>query len=110
MRNHLSGLWACAAILSAVSGAAADDYQPGKSYFGRNHYIEYVAGDLPLIFSAPHGGREKPEEMPDREMGTFSFDVNTQELARTIAEELHERTGQWPHLIICRVSRRKVDC
>jgi len=111
MRNHLL-IGILIATLSTIlpSAGRADDYQPGKSYFGRNKYIEYVAGDLPLIFSAPHGGREKPDEMPDREMGTFSFDVNTQELARTVAEELHDRTGKWPHLIICRVTRRKLDC
>lgn len=111
MRNHLFRKSPVVTLLLVFSvAAAADDYQPGKSYFGRNNYIEYVAGDLPVIFSAPHGGREKPEEMPDRDMGTFSFDVNTQELARTIADELHERTGKWPHLIICRVNRRKLDC
>src|SRR5215471_19219209 len=98
------------ALLSLVSFAAAEEYLPGKSYFGRNQYIEYLAGDLPVIFSAPHGGREKPDELPDREMGTFAFDTNTQELARAIADELHDRTGRWPHVIICRVTRRKIDC
>lgn len=111
MRNHFFRKSPIVALLLVFSvSAAADDFQPGKSYFGRNNYIEYVAGDLPVIFSAPHGGREKPEEIPDRDMGTFSFDVNTQELARTIADELQERTGQRPHLIICRISRRKLDC
>jgi len=96
--------------LLAVSFGAAEDYQPGKSYFGRKQYIEYLAGDLPFIVSAPHGGREKPEELPDREQGTFAFDTNTQELARAIGEELHTRTGHWPHLVICRITRRKLDC
>lgn len=111
MRNHLLIGCLIESLLCVLpSAGTAEDYQPGKSYFGRNKYIEYVAGDLPLIFSAPHGGRAKPDEMPDRDMGTFSFDVNTQELARTVAEELHDRTGKWPHLIICRVTRRKLDC
>ena len=89
---------------------AAEEYQPGKVYFGRNRYIEYLAGDLPFILSAPHGGRERPAELPDRERGTFAFDTNTQELARAVADELHTRTGHWPHVIICRVHRRKLDC
>ncbi len=111
MQTHFVRVSPWAAVLLIFSlTAAAEDYQPGKSYFGRNNYIEYLAGDLPLIFSAPHGGREKPDELPDREMGTFAFDTNTQELARTVAEELHQRTGRWPHLIICRVNRRKIDC
>jgi len=93
-----------------VAVGVAEDYQPGKTYFGHNRYIEYLAGDLPFILSAPHGGREKPDELPDREQGTFAFDTNTQELARAIAEELQNRTGHWPHMIICRVNRRKIDC
>src|SRR6476646_1894719 len=99
-------------IVVAYAGATglAEDYQAGNTYFGRNRYIEYLAGDLPLILSAPHGGREKPEELPDREQGTFAFDTNTQELARAIASELETRTGRWPHVIICRVHRRKIDC
>jgi hypothetical protein len=88
----------------------AVEYRPGKTYFGRNQYVEYIAGDLPIVIAAPHGGREKPEELPDREKGTFAFDTNTQELARAVAEVLHERTGHYAHVIICRVHRRKVDC
>jgi len=111
MRNPLllaRSFLACMFLVAFTAGA--EEYQPGTSYFGRNKYIEYVAGDSPLIFSAPHGGREKPDELPDREMGTFSFDTNTQELVRAIADELHARTGHRPHVIICRVNRRKIDC
>ncbi|HEY2411004.1 MAG TPA: hypothetical protein VGI40_02100 [Pirellulaceae bacterium] len=110
MSTSLHRLALLPALLLFVSVAAAEEYQPGQTYFGRNKYIEYLAGDLPLIFSAPHGGREKPDELPDREMGTFAFDTNTQELARAVADELHRRTGHWPHLIICRVTRKKIDC
>lgn len=102
--------FALAFLVAPVTARAADDYRPGQTYFGRNRYIEYLAGDLPVIVSAPHGGRERPEELPDREQGTFAFDTNTQELGRAVADELHTRTGHWPHLIICRLHRRKVDC
>jgi hypothetical protein len=89
---------------------SADRFTPGQSYFGRQQYIEYLAGNLPVILSAPHGGRQRPDEISDREEGTFSFDMNTQELARAVADELHERTGGWPHVVLCRLHRRKVDC
>jgi hypothetical protein len=105
-----NGLAIAAVLLVVSSASSADQYQPGQSYFGRNKYIEYIAGDLPVILSAPHGGRERPEELPDRESGTFAFDTNTQELARAVADELHARRGHWPHVIICRLHRRKVDC
>jgi hypothetical protein len=89
---------------------AEDASRAGETYFGRKQYIEYLAGNLPVILSAPHGGREKPDELPDREDWTFAFDTNTQELARAVADELHGRTGGWPHLVICRLHRRKLDC
>jgi len=108
--NSLRRFAALAAVLWLGSLAAAQEYLPGQTYFGKSEHIEYLAGDLPVILSAPHGGRLRPADIPDRTAGTFAFDVNTQELARAVAAELHERTGHWPHVIICRLSRRKVDC
>jgi hypothetical protein len=108
-RRLIVVLWLLTAALCAAA-RAADEFVPGQSQFGRNEYIEYVTGNLPVILSAPHGGRDRPAELPDREQGTFAFDTNTQELAKAVAKELHARTGGWPHLIICRLHRRKVDC
>ena len=102
-------LRACLLAASAVLGAV-ETPEPGRTYFGRNQYVEYLAGSLPVVLSAPHGGREKPEELPDRKKGTFAFDTNTQELARAIDDAFVARTGQHPHVVICRVARRKVDC
>ncbi|MGB8167384.1 MAG: hypothetical protein WCF18_07820, partial [Chthoniobacteraceae bacterium] len=42
--------------------------------------------------------------------GVLEIDTNTQELARTIAAEIHTRTGHHAHLIICRLARKKLDC
>ena len=101
----------CACLLAAsVILHAAETPEPGKTYFGRNQYVEYIAGSLPFVLSAAHGGRDKPEELPDRAKGTFAFDTNTQELARAIDDEFVARTGQHPHVVICRVTRRKIDC
>jgi hypothetical protein len=97
-------------LAAGLTGAETLLRTPGQAYFGRNRYVEYIAGSLPIVLSAPHGGRERPEELPDRAEGTFAFDVNTQELARAIDEAFVARTGQHPHVVLCRVSRRKVDC
>lgn len=102
-------------VLSCSTALGADQsptpkFVPGQTYFGVGNHIEYIAGDLPFILSAPHGGREKPAGIPDRKEGTFAFDIGTQELARAIAAEMHKQTGHWPHIIICRVTRRKIDC
>ena len=101
----------CVCLLTAsVILRAAEAPEPGQTYFGRNQYIEYIAGSLPFVLSAAHGGRDKPDELPDRVKGTFAFDTNTQELARAIDDEFVARTGQHPHVVICRVTRRKIDC
>lgn len=112
-----SGLVAPSELSAAARGAAGPGaapvvggYQAGQTYFGREEYIEYLAGDLPVILSAPHGGRLRPSELPDRPEGTFAFDTNTQELVRAVAEAFHARTGRWPHVVICRLHRRKIDC
>ncbi|WP_425618219.1 hypothetical protein NA78x_001920 [Anatilimnocola sp. NA78] len=99
-----------AAVAQDASPTPAEAFKPGETYFGHDQHIEYLAGDLPFILSAPHGGREKPTAIPDRQEGTFAFDVGTQELARAIAAEFQAKTGHSPHIVICRISRRKIDC
>ncbi|MGV2389976.1 MAG UNVERIFIED_CONTAM: hypothetical protein LVR29_22045 [Microcystis novacekii LVE1205-3] len=99
-------------LLSLLSSRThAQPYIPGQSYFGSNNYTEYIAGNMPLVLSAPHGGLLSPAAIPDRNCSGCSTvnDFNTQELARALAGALHERTGCWPHLVINRLHRRKLD-
>ena len=85
-------------------------YVPGVSYYGTNQYVEYVAGDLPVIVTAPHGGSLRPAEMPDRASPDTLRDANTQELVRAIDSAFAVTTGHHPHVVICRVHRVKLDC
>ena len=94
---------------TAFAGASDTVYVPGQTYFGRNQYIEYSAGDLPIIISVPHGGHEVPAEIPDRTWGDLSYDTNTQELARELIAALISRTGKHPHVIVNRLHRKKLD-
>ena len=73
-------------------------------------YIEYWPGTLPVILSAPHGGKLHPKDMPDRGFGKLQRDANTVELAQAMREEMRARFGQVPALIICRLARVKCDC
>ena len=86
------------------------EYIPGEVYYGANKYTEYVAGNLPLIITAPHGGTDPASALPDRTEGTFTTDSNTAELSRAIRTACSNRFGRWPHVIICRVPRTKIDC
>ncbi len=73
-------------------------------------FIEIQRGQLPIILCAPHGGRDRPDQIPDRTKGVFAFDTNTQELARACAEAFSKRFGKRIHLIICKLHRTKLDC
>jgi hypothetical protein len=90
-------------------------YVPGRSYFGRNGYIEYVAGNAPLIYTAPHGGGLTPAEIPDRTAArcggsaTTSTDLNTEDLVRAMQRRHFARSGTYPHIVINHLARRKLD-
>lgn len=84
-------------------------YEPGTSYFGRNRYVEYVPGDLPVIFSAPHGGLLIPGEIPDRAWGVTENDTNTLDLTLRMRQALIDLTGHAPHMILSHLRRVKLD-
>lgn len=85
------------------------EYVPGQTYFGRNGYVEFQAGELPIILSAPHGGSLEPAEIPNRTAGTTVTDTATEDLARRLAVALQNRTGQSVSLVVCRLRRTKID-
>lgn len=90
-------------------------YVTGQSYFGRNGYVEYIAGNAPVILTAPHGGALTPSSIPDRTAGacggsaTTVTDANTQELARSMQARYAARFGKYPHVVISLLARRKLD-
>jgi len=84
-------------------------YYAGSVYYGREKYIEYFAGNLPIILSVPHGGREIPSEIPDRSWGTMVTDDNTYEMSKVLMDTMEARFGARPHVILCRLKRRKLD-
>jgi len=89
----------------------AQTYLPGETYLDDNQYVEYLAGNLPIIISAPHGGYLEPDEIPDRDCaGCVTVrDAFTQELSREMIEEIVEATGCYPHVIINLLHRKKFD-
>lgn len=90
-------------------------YAAGQSYFGRNAYVEYIAGNAPVILTAPHGGSLTPASIPDRTAlacggaATTVTDANTQDLVRTMQQRFFAQHGRYPHVVISLLSRRKLD-
>jgi len=73
-------------------------------------YVEIIKGNLPLIISVPHGGYEKPENIPERN-GRFAKnqDIYTIEIVRKIISHTYELTGRYPHVIINHLHRTRLD-
>lgn len=112
---------AAACLLAACSDATpsgpaqparavqAGPYVAGQSYLGRNGYVEYLAGDAPVILAAPHGGDLEPAEIPDRGCGTTVTDTNTRESVLAMRAEFFRQTGRYPHVVINHLRRLKLD-
>ena len=107
--GQMQRLQASVGPLSVVIEATTIDPVSGDSYFGRNQYIEYLAGDLPVVVSAPHGGDLRPSEIPDRTQGVLTRDMNTRDLALRVRKALWDRTGSYPHIVISHLHRSKLD-
>ena len=86
----------------------SDDF-PGTSIYGRNDYIQYIPGTLPLVLSAPHGGYKKPDELKDRIDGTDHYDRLTIEVTLNVQKSFYELTGKYPYVILNRLQRIKLD-
>ena len=53
VRNFVAALLvACALTASGAERA----YTAGERYFGRSNYVEYIAGDLPVVREVYRGG------------------------------------------------------
>ena len=98
--------WIALLVLGAPACRALE---PVPIRFGTRQFIEYRPGDLPLVIAAPHGGREKPADLPDRREGVLSMDTATDELALAVAEAIAARRGARPHVVVCRLHRIKFD-
>jgi N-formylglutamate amidohydrolase len=74
----------------------------------------FQTGDLPIILSAPHGGREAIPGVPQRrgdaarKFATVR-DENTAELAESLGAALQKNLGAKPYLVIARFARKYAD-
>lgn len=89
--------------------AEATRLEPGRSYFGRNRYVELIPGELPLILSVPHDGALTPAEIPNRTRGTLVRDGQTLNVARAIDAAYRARGGRRPWLVLTHLHRTKLD-
>jgi len=97
------------------------EFIPGQRYYGVDDHVEYLAGNVPLILSVPHGGYAAPECIPHRNGGCHEPDIATQELAREVIRAIQVEMSSHrtstdnatlppsPFVIINRLQRAKLD-
>lgn len=96
-------------VVTLLAVRAAPAPVPGQSTFTADRYVESVAGNLPIVLTAPHGGALKPDSITNRKEGVLGADLNSLELARALAAELFARTGRHPALVASHLHRSKLD-
>ena len=73
-------------------------------------FIRHWPGELPIVLSVPHDGAAKPADIPDRTSGVTVRDSYATALGHALRDALYARFGQAPQLVVCELSRKKVDC
>ncbi|MEK7867304.1 MAG: hypothetical protein AAB434_11525 [Planctomycetota bacterium] len=66
-------------------------------------------GEIPIVLTAPHGGKQHIPGVPDRESGVTTRDMATYEIVIGIAEELEKRLGERPYLVAALFHRASAD-
>lgn len=83
-----------------------------------SRFVRTQAGELPIILSAPHGGKmvvpdvvvRKGEGLPTGGSGfVVDRDTGTEELAQQVAESIEKRFGKKPYFVIARSHRKYLD-
>lgn len=100
-----------AALLGVASTTVRAQYVAGRTYFGQNNYVEYRAGNAPLLLAAPHDGALRPAALPDRTCpnATSVTDANTQALVRALDSAFTRRYACQAHLVVSHLARIKLD-
>ncbi len=110
MRRWLMSFVAVTAGLVALGGASV----VLAAAEGESSLVTVQQGELPIVISAPHGGREAVDGVeprtPSESAGVITVrEDNTAELAEKLAEELERRLQKKPYLIIARFERKYID-
>jgi len=88
--------------------------QPASNPGSAPQWVTSETGDLPVILSAPHGGRAAIPDVPPRSGDGIRLfrtvrDTNTDRLAEDLADALERHAGKRPYVVIARFSRKSID-
>ncbi|MEY2784461.1 MAG: hypothetical protein RL277_665 [Planctomycetota bacterium] len=96
--------WICCALLIALARPL-----PQPELVPSAALVTAWRGELPLILSAPHGGEVRVPGSRTRRSGVTVRDEDTAELALLISQEVTDRLGAKPYVVIAQFSRKDAD-
>lgn len=77
---------------------------------GASHFVSMTRGQLPLVLSAPHGGTEAPDCIPDLRGGPYVSDKYTMDLVKELVPLIgREMGGREPFAVYNKLHRSKMD-
>lgn len=83
---------------------------PNGATTSASGHVRAWPGELPIVISVPHDGAARPADIPDRTSGVTVRDSHAAALGFALRDALRTRFGKEPYLIVCDLSRKKVDC
>jgi N-formylglutamate amidohydrolase/glutamine amidotransferase PdxT len=109
--KHFLRLLAISSLIFSNSFAAESI---AKAEAKSHPLVTSLAGDLPIILSAPHGGRDAVPDVPVRlGKGVEKFvpksDADTDRLTAELADAIAKVTGKRPYVVIARFHRKFID-
>jgi N-formylglutamate amidohydrolase len=96
--------WICCGLLVMLGVP-----QPQTELAPSQALVTAWRGELPLILSAPHGGEVRVPGSQTRKSGVVVRDENTAELALLISQEVTDKLGAKPYVVIAQFSRKDAD-
>ncbi len=114
MLDRWSMVFAC--LLTGLCCILAPAQEPTLDL--KSSLVAVQEGELPIILSAPHGGKEPIPNVPERRgegltKGPSGFftgrDVGTEELTQELAQAIAKRMGKKPYLVVARFHRKYID-
>lgn len=66
-------------------------------------------GELPILLTAPHGGKLSIQNIQERKKGVNIRDAYTFELTLGISKALHDKIGKSPYIVAAHCNRKYID-
>lgn len=93
----------------ALHAAPGAHEEPAREVVSPQSLVTAIRGTLPIIITAPHGGRVDVAGCEARTSGVTVLDTNTAEIALLVSQRLTARLGGKPYVVIAQFRRTYAD-